>query len=352
MNVIKKWVNSIRKGKNVNFKLWSYAALVLGVSFLMGAPGNTNILPIILIAAVLSAGAFVLLQLFDKIQKEQIIQEKLEKKEKEEQERLEKKEKAPQELIAEYKKALDAADSYIDVSLSPFENKYKPLIGEEHFRDIIHNVMKERYFEGDEKTHKFLVTILDFCLEENVVKSFGSSYREDLAESYYIAENQAVAITLRALHFEKHRENKNSYQSITNDNLHEFFLQNDYFQGHYSEDRATRITKVLNFITVRSDLSIYLPTSTRDPYYIDSLCNSYLRSCFRNHSRDVSLDPNYIFNGLYNHFKPNEDDCKKIKAAKHRKEIYRQQCSACAFYDRCQLPYANRTLNCSGFIPK
>lgn len=362
MNVIGQLLKKLRKGKNVNFKLWSYIALGVGIFFLLGAflgvdESTKDTLPVILSIAIIGGISFVAFKLFDKLQKEQLVEEEKERLAKEEKERLAKEEqvkkeqeKAPQELITDYKKALDAASSYIDVNVTSLEKKYENLIGTVHFRKLIYDVIKERYFEGDKKACKYLVQILDYCLHENVVKNlnFRYSYREDPAECYRIAEDQAVAIAIRALHFEKYGYNKNNYPNITKDICREFLLSINYFEGSYSNERSVSITHVLDELTVRIKYGPYLPSSKTDRYYLDSLCNSYWKARFKNGPQESLSDPNYIFNGLYNSFKPNEQDLKRIE----KQKMDRQQCHACAFYDRCQLPYENRTLNCSGFIPK
>ena len=130
MDAIKRLLKELRKGKEVNFKSLSYIALGVSVFFLIGAffgETSQDTLPTILCIAVIAAGLFGVLKLFDKLQVEQLAQEKQERLEKdkrwlleqeerkhllekEKQERLERekqerleKERALQEQIAQQK---------------------------------------------------------------------------------------------------------------------------------------------------------------------------------------------------------------------------------------------------------
>lgn len=383
MNVIKDLLKQFRKGKNVNFKFWSRVALGVCVFFLLGAfvgvdESTKHTLPTILSIAVIGAVVFVAFKLFDKLQAEQLVQEEKERLEQEEKERIEKEEqeklvreqnrlkeeqlKKEQEkevqalasvVEADYKKRLNIiatkGSDCFEEEIKKLELKYEKSINIEQLHKLIYRITKKLYFEGDQTIYKILIERMLWYLYQGMMMPNGY-YSKDIAECYSIAENQAVAITLRALHFEQYGHTKKGYQSIKTDTCREFFSNNSFFKDRISEDRIRLIAN--NFDMLKSNVknirfSWYLPSIKTEPYYADSLCNAYWKVCVKNHSQELSTDPNHIFDIVYNNLKPSEQDCQRVKEQK-----IHSQCHACAFCDRCQLPKETRTLNCSGFMPK
>ena len=140
---------------------------------------------------------------------------------------------------------------------------------------------------------------------------------------------------------------KKGYTSIASDDCFEFVQSVDFLKNRFAESRVKLIANEVDLVGYSLFRSAwYLPSTRKEQYYIDSLCNLYLKNCMQ--KEELIDSPSEIFSRIYNHLKPNEQDYAKIEEKK-RNQMIREQCDTCIWKDRCQQKY--KRPNCSAFEP-
>lgn len=136
-----------------------------------------------------------------------------------------------------------------------------------------------------------------------LVDSFNDilSKKRDLCGKLYgadkymmIAAKQAAAITLRALNYEKHAQNKEKYSNLTKEICLEFISNHEIFKSEDDNEVADNILSEIS-IDLCGDGRWYLPYVLED-YHMDAVCNAFWKSVSEKYQEGDSADPNYIFN--------------------------------------------------------
>ena len=404
--------------KKIDWRNKSNWALGISIFFFLGSifgvdKSTVNTLPVILGISIICAIAFVVFREADKmvkkeqLEKEQLEKEQLEKeqakkeqleKEQTKKEQLEKeqleKEQAKKEHLEKERLKKEQAEKekrqagerltnnikldYIQLinninirqnSYDAFKNvlkeinsRYEKQVGTEFIHKLIHNTTKDLFFEGNQLIHKILIdNMLVYLYSYRVNYSHGSRLNDKIKVCNTTAENQAVAITLRALYFEQHGQSKKGYTGISKDICKEFFSNSEYFNFISNDERVNLITNHfdrINGMGIYARESWFLPSSQSERYYMDSLCNAYLKACMKqnNISQELLSDSNNVFKLIYHTLKPNNTEINNIEEKHKRDEEYElnrkteKQCKACIWYDRCK--QRNERPNCSAFEPK
>ena len=216
-------------------------------------------------------------------------------------------------------------------------------------KDIFCEVLYDNYFDN---LRSLLVDTFDKILNKK------RNIRCEIsgADKYMIiAANQAAAITLRALNFEKNSQNKEEYSDITEDTCREFISKHEIFKNEDENKVATALISEISG-NLSGGGHWYLPYDLK-VYHIDAVCYAFWKSVAEKYQDGDSTDPNYIFNMFLDYFKPNQDQLDYL-AAKHRqhmelearREAVRRQCNSCARYEECC--ERNKRENCPAWIPK
>ena len=203
--------------------------------------------------------------------------------------------------------------------------------------------MRDLYFDGNMVVHKILVEQIRSHLHGYITRPNG------VWNYFYCfdrAKMLAAAISLRAIHFDKTGKSPDEYANITQ----------DMCQAHISKIKLVVqpiYEPIENYDLFKSEDMWYLPRINLDSYYVDALCYTYWKFLIENQSIEFSMDPDYVFNTIYDCIKPTDQDCQIIKAGEQerkRKAEIARQCDACAWSDSCQLIYERA--NCSAYMPK
>ena len=286
------------------------------------------------------------------------------------------------------KEVFDVVASYgakhFEEGLSKKIELYKKKIGTKLTQEFFRQAIQDMYFEGDKTTKDTLL---------NRMNQY--SYDARMLTYYHTGDiintlpNQVASIVLRALHFEKHGQNREKYKAITIDDCLEFVsncklfkdaveeaVANDPFNVNKNELLHSKAKEIFNvFESIKTNNSWYLPCDS-ESYYADALCNGFLKWIATSYKKEVSTDLNKAFDILFEHFKPTDRDFKIInewnqeaerqrqeeqareaqyereRAAREQEQAAKKRCRACVNYYKCSYDVQKSSLSCSAFCPK
>lgn len=308
-------------------KFYGYAISALALfllSFIVGKAIEGGMGACIFVAVILALAAIsevstaVKMYKHDMEEQKKAEQKKAEKKEQEENAVL-----LAGEIKEAYRKIVNSevmisGTDHFENELSKIRNQFKDKVGHSQITNILYDITRELYFEGNENINKVFIKTFLMKLYRSMMKC------ENVKEGYKRAEKDAVMITAKALHFEKYREQGENYQTVKS-------KVESPISGNWIE---------VDYIRALGEETYYYYYFPRysDDYYVDSICNLYWKLVVnsRNLAEEEASDFERIVPLIYNNLKPNDDDAIKF------------QCNACAFEDSC----TQKRANCAAFIPK
>ena len=106
---------------------------------------------------------------------------------------------------------------------------------------------------------------------------------------------------------------------------------------------------VANFSMLDYNVAWFLPDDAKEQYYLDLLCNLYVKNVFAHYNNNVVWNVDKIHTLLYECLKPHDIDYDIVAKAK-TKEANRKRCYNCSWFERCK--EVGKIDNCAAFVPK
>lgn len=196
--------------------------------------------------------------------------------------------------------------------LLKFTSKYGSLIGRNNIVEYFKIVTREKYFRGDAMVKYFLIAWLEVSLWE------------------LQKMNWVTSVALRALHFSTYEGTEDEYQSVSEEECRGFVLNNDAYLVELEKHSCDKEKYIEQFITEIKNLDVYygardksyLPTNNKeDSYYIDAVCNSYLKDITKNFKNGAPNDPNKVYNIIWSAIALSDEE----RQRRENKELEKQR---------------------------
>lgn len=230
--------------------------------------------------------------------------------------------------------------------LSKKAASYEKKIGSELTKGFFSQTIKDMYFEGNETVKTTLFNRIGQYSHDARMREYFRLGVENVEAATPMMAKHAAAITLRALHFEKHGRHQQEYKSITENDCSEFISNCEYIKREIDQavakdpfnvsekklidDKVNEIFDI--FKSIKCNEGWYLPDNSEN-YYADSLCNGFWKWVAEYYENGDSTDPNVVLAILMKFFTPSESDFEflaKERRENDRKKAINKQCSSCA----------------------
>lgn len=245
------------------------------------------------------------------------------------------------------------------------EEKHEPVIGKHAVRSCIYAIIKDLYLEGDNRMKSVLLDRMAYYLYKQMMTNAGSKYTVESRMNF--AEEQAIAITVRALHFEQSSRSIDDYTDVSESFCAQLLTEVEHFKVKMAamvaknpfeytiEKLSTRdAQRIIKNRSIYSEYTQYchtnfLPDSYSDVYYFDSLCYEYWKSVIEQNQNVDSSDINAIFSIILTNLSPKEKEIEWLNAEETKRKI-EERCRSCIFEDRCVIK--GQETDCKNYIPK
>ena len=212
-------------------------------------------------------------------------------------------------------------ETHFEEGLSKKTERYENKIGSERTQEFFRQAIQEMYFDGNDTVKTSLYNRINQYSYDARMREYYRLCIESVDAAIPTITKYVAAIMLRALHFEKHGQNREEYKAITENDCREFISNCECIQREIENEVAkdpfnTNPKKLINikaneifdiFESIKTNVGWYLPRKSEN-YYADSLCNGFLKWIVEAYQKEYSTDPNVTFEILLTHFKPKDSD--------------------------------------------
>ena len=259
---------------------------------------------------------------------------------------------------------------HFEEGLSKKVNLYKEKLGAELTRKLFRHEIQKMYFEYNDTVKTTLFNRIGQYSHDARMRVYFRLGVENVEAASPMMARHAAAITLRALHFEKHGQHQEEYKSITENDCREFISNCEYIKREidqavakdpFNVNEKKLIDEEVNaifdiFRSIKPDNGWYFPSDSEN-YYADSLCNGFWKWVAEDYENGDSTDPNVALAILMKHFTPSESSFEflaKERRENDRRKAINEQCSSCALcggFGR-RGPCREYRENCPSWVPR